>query len=47
MDEAKKVAAEVMVLEPSFRLAGYMIPFQDKELNDLHRARLREAGLPD
>jgi TolB-like protein len=47
MDEAKKVAAEVMAREPSFRLAGYMIPFQDKELNDLHRARLREAGLPD
>ncbi|MCC6947695.1 MAG: hypothetical protein IT539_08005 [Bradyrhizobiaceae bacterium] len=45
--EARKVAAEVVRLEPHFRLGSYVIPFQNKELNELHRARLRQAGLPE
>lgn len=46
-EEARKVAAEVVRREPHFRLGGYAIPFQNKELNELHRARLKQAGLPE
>jgi TolB-like protein len=45
--EAKRLAGEVLKREPNFRLGSYVIPFRDKALNDQHRARLREAGLPE
>jgi len=46
-EEARKVAAEVMRREPAFRLGNYVISFRDREFVDLHRARLKEAGLPE
>jgi TolB-like protein/Tfp pilus assembly protein PilF len=46
-EEAKKLAGEVLKREPNFRLSNYVIPFRDKALNEQHRARLREAGLPE
>jgi adenylate cyclase len=46
-DEAKHFAAEVLKREPNFSLRNYVIPFRDKALNEQHRARLKEAGLPD
>ena len=46
-DEAKRLAAEVLKREPNFSLRSYLIPFRDKALNEKHRARLREAGLPE
>jgi TolB-like protein len=46
-EEAKKVAAEVVKREPNFQLRNYVIPFRDKALNEEHRGRLREAGLPE
>jgi TolB-like protein len=46
-EDARKVAAEVLRREPDFRLRSYVIPFRDRALNEEHRARLREAGLPE
>jgi TolB-like protein len=45
--EARKVAAEVVRREPGFRLGNYVVSFQNKEFADQHRARLKEAGLPE
>ncbi len=46
-DEAKRFAAEVLKREPNFSLRNYLIPFRDKALTEQHRARLRQAGLPE
>ena len=47
VDEAREAAARVLKREPNFRLAGYFIPFRDKAFSEQHRARLKEAGLPE
>lgn len=47
MDEARKVAKDMLAREPKFRLGTYATPFRDKAISSLLIERLRLAGLPD
>jgi adenylate cyclase len=50
VEEARKVAAQLMQLEPEFHIGVWgrtRLPFRDREVSAKYMERLREAGLPD
>jgi hypothetical protein len=50
LDEARNVAAEMLKLEPGFRLSVYertRQPFQDPQIKTRYVEHLRQVGLPE
>jgi tetratricopeptide (TPR) repeat protein len=49
VDDARKVTAEILRIDPSFSISGYVErqPYKDSETLDSVVGALREAGIPD
>jgi len=50
LDEAREVAAQLMRLEPDFRISVWgktRLPFRDREISARYMEHLKSAGLPD